>query len=215
MDKIKSFAVAFGIGLSLGTLTVFVARAEIAPPKVFSGVPFGKGQWKMEILSSPHQAEMAKAGMSSVSICMDAAQQMAKTNPMVQSRVEKAQDRCTTRVLKDSASQAQMETTCPEGRTLATITKQAPRVLLMNTIYTPNKGKPETSNSRMSYEGRCAADSALVKADKNSKMCKDMKSQLAGMNPNMCASLEGQGRAMCEQQLGPALKQMKAMCGGN
>lgn len=212
MGKIKSFAVAFGIGLSLGTLTVFVARAEPAVPKVFSGVPFGKGQWKMEMLDGPQKAEMARAGVSGMSICMDAAREMVTSNPAMARQAKASEDSCTSKVLKDTPAEARVESICPEMRTLATITRVSPTALQMAATMTDKKGKVEKMTARMTYQGKCAADGAVVKADRNSAMCKQMKREMAGMDPNMCAQLQGSARSMCEQQMGPMLKQMKAMC---
>jgi hypothetical protein len=69
-----------------------------------------------------------------------------------------------------------------------------------------------TMTLRYTYEGACAEGSPAMRFDKDSDACRQMRGQLADMDPAKACANAGERRAECEARVRAATEQMAAMC---
>jgi hypothetical protein len=199
--------------LVLSTLIPFVAlpaRAadDLAGLRVFGGSAMQKGQWRMEMLKMQRGGKdsQAAAGLNGMSICMDNMGQMAREN-------RQTGERCSTKVLKNLPSLAQVETRCPESSYRSTITREAAGSFLVDGEGTRASGDSFAMKVRYTHQGACRAGSGTVALDKSGPQCKRMREQVAKMNPDKaCRNLTDEQRRMCEAQLLQSLARINSMC---
>lgn len=183
--------------LVLLTATSIGAFAAEEFPKLamFSGGAL-KGLWQMQILDSSQpnvQQMLAQAG--NMSVCADIANQMAKS--------ANRDDNCAFKVLSNTASAAEVETTCGENKSRIKMQKEDAQNFVSDITTTSASGS-QHYKARYTYKGECKGDS-VIQMDKNSPACQ----ALAGVNmAAMCANAPEQYRAQCEQQA----KQTQGMC---
>lgn len=177
-------------------LAVYAQAAGVTDLTLFKAGGLAKGRWGIEVLETD-RPEMQKAMGGKMSICADLAEQIRKN-------AEKDSS-CTPKILTNTASLAEVETTCSDGsRTHAKINKEADKTYLMDLNFTSSDGEKTHSKLRYAYQGECKADDAMIQLDKNSEACKMMSS----VDVSRCQSAPESMRAQCEQQL----KQMAKMC---
>jgi len=96
---------------------VAVADTEKPRLKMFGDEPNPHGLWKTELLEASDPALMANAKrMSEMAVCMDAGLEKGKD-------VKPSESACTRAVLKNTSSESQIETKCPERPTTVTTMK--------------------------------------------------------------------------------------------
>jgi len=198
-----------------------VAAQEMPTPQVFRGSPFQKGQWKMEILEMDAKGREQAHGMpGAMTICMDDIRQMGRNQdgPGGKDRSD-----CKIKLLKDTATVAVMEATCPDGTTRTTLTRESEKSYLMQAAGT-SRGESYAMKARYTYEGaQCtqsgagmgmgaAGPGAGMGANKNSPQCQQAQAQLGSMNPGAMCANAGANRAMCEQNILRMKSQLEAMC---
>jgi hypothetical protein len=209
------FAIVFA---TLTLVTGAAAAAQEMPmPQVFRDTPFQKGQWKMELLEMNARGAAHSGGMpASMSICMDDIREMGRNQagPKGGQRAD-----CKMQILKDTATEAVMETTCPDGTTRATVTRQGEKSYLMQATGT-QRGENYSMKARYTFESAQCTQSGAgmggvgmgMRMDKDSPECQKAKAQLAAMNPGAMCANAGANRAMCEQNVLRMKTQLEAMC---
>ena len=208
--------------IALGALAVLAAApgplaqaAETPLPKVFRDAPFQKGQWKMEFLEMSAKGAQHAGGMpGGMSVCMDDLRDIGRNQAGPRRR--ESPD-CKVQILKDTATEAVMETTCPDGSTRATVTREGDRSFLMQADGKQD-GERYAMKARYTYEGpKCTQQGGMIPGmgmsmDKNSPECQQAQSQLSSMNPGAMCANAGPNRAMCEQNVQRMKAQLEAMC---
>jgi hypothetical protein len=88
-----------------------------------------------------------------------------------------------------------METTCKDGATRATMTRQGDKTFLMQ-AEGMRRGEPYSMKARYTYEGaQCTQSGIDFGVDKNSPECQKARAQISSMNPGtMCANSRRQPR---------------------
>lgn len=201
------------IALAATLATGAAAAQEMPMPQVFRDAPFNKGQWKMEILEMNQGAE--RGGMPGVmTVCMDDIREMGRNRA---GGPGSEQHDCKVQLLKDTATEAVMETTCPNSTTHATVTRQGNKSFLMQATG-QQRGENYSMKARYTYDGpNCTQQSGMVPGmgmsmDKNSPECQQAQAQLSSMNPGAMCANAGANRAMCEQNVQRMKAQLEAMC---
>lgn len=212
--------------IALGALTVLAAaagapvRAADTPiPQVFRDAPFQKGQWKMEFLEMSAKGAQRAGGMpGAMSICMDDIRDMGRNQ--VGPRGREKPD-CKVQILKDTATEAIMESTCPDSTTRATITREGDKSFLMQSAGT-RRGESYSMKARYTFESaQCtqsgtgmgaAGPGAGMRRNQNSPECQRAQAQLGSMNPGTMCANAGANRAMCEQNIQRMRSQLESAC---
>jgi hypothetical protein len=168
-------------------------------PQVFKGMQGQKGQYEVEILEP--------AGKSpKMTVCTDNV-----VNSSGDGRRGGAS--CTYKLLKDTADEAVIESTC-DGRTTKTTIKRESATTLLMSLETAGSAKgSRTMKMRYTHLGACREGQGMVTLDKNSEQCKKIRQQLAQMDPAKQCARQKANREECEQRIGETRKQLAAMCG--
>src|SRR5678816_409068 len=175
------------------------ALADTPPvPKVFKGVQGQKGQYQVEVLEP--------AGKSpKMTICTD---NVVKSS----GESKRGSASCSYRLLKDTADEAVIESTCSGRTSTTTVKRESAKTLLISSETTGAKGA-RTMKMRYTHLGACREGQGTVTLDKNSEQCKKIRQQLAQMDPAKQCARQKANREECEQRIGETRKQLAAMCG--
>lgn len=197
------------IALLLAAATALPAfAAEPRDLQVFRGVPTHKGQWRMEILElqGPEGRGGAAAGQA-MTLCTDNVLKASRER----GREGRRESECKIKVLKDTASEAVVETQCPDGSGRFTMTREGDKRFLMQA---ENQGARGASRMKMRYAylGACSEGQGMMSLDKDSPACQQMRAQAAKMDPAAQCANAGAQRAQCEARMRAAVEQMSAMC---
>jgi hypothetical protein len=187
---------------------VFAASAfaqDTPIPKMFKGMAGQKGQWQMEMLEGGGRAGK---GMT-MTLCTDnlmkpPASKDGKGAP-------KADSKCTHRMLKDTADEAVVETTCPERKSTVTMKRESAKSVMMTMDSTGQRGE-QHMKMRYTHLGPCREGQGTVTLDKNSEQCKKMREQAAKMDPAKQCARQKDDREACEKRMRDAVAQMQGMC---
>ena len=191
-----------GIGLHAVTAYATDSYKDLA---LFKSGNFGRGLWRMEVLSSnnPHMMQAQALTNGKVSICMNAADNLEKHADMAD-----AQEKCDTKILRNTGELAEVARSCPNGSTHTTITRESDKSFLIDNQMTSSKGKNIQMQARYSYEGACKDTDSVIQMDKNSEACKKMGNMDMTKMAGMCAKLPPDAKAQCEQRV----QSMAGMC---
>jgi hypothetical protein len=168
----------------LAALLASFAFADTPPvPKSFKGLSGQKGNYQVEMLEGA-----GKSGMQKMNICTD--------NLMKQGAEGKgkADASCKYRLLKDTADEAVMESTCSGRTSVVTMKRESAKSMLMTMQSTGQKGKPQTMKMRYTHLGACREGQGTMSLDPNGEECKKLKAQAAQMDAKMRESI----LAMCK-----------------
>jgi len=182
-----------------------LAASDMPTPRVLRDGGFQKGQWRMEILEMS-RGHAGSAGMpAAMSMCMENAEKIARGGDDTAG--------CTYRLLKDTASEAVMESVCRDGTSRSTVTREGPRRFLMEATQT-GRGESMSMKARYSYEGPCreSAGPGGVSIDRSSPQCQQALAKAAQINPAAMCADAGAQRAMCEEQARGMRAKLEAMC---
>jgi len=196
---------------ALSLLLVFASSAfaqDVPVPKMFRGMQGQKGQYQVEILEGGGRAGAGKT--PTMTICSDnlmkpPASPAAKDKP-------RAEPGCKYRLLKDTADEAVMESTCPDRTSTVTMKREGSKSMLM-TMSSTGKSGPQTMKMRYTHLGACREGQGAVSFDKNSEQCRKMREQAAKMDPAKQCARAKSDREACEQRVRDVAKQLSAMCG--
>jgi hypothetical protein len=191
---------------AFAVLLAFAASAfaqEMPVPKMFRGMDKQKGQYQVEFLEGGGRAGK---GAPTMTLCTD---NLLKNSAGADK--PRAESSCKYRLLKDTADEAVMESTCPERKSTVTMKREGKSTLM--TVDSTGPRGPQTLKMRYTHLGACREGQGTVSFDKNSEQCRKMKEQAAKMDPaKQCARVK-QDRETCEQRVRDAAKQLSAMCG--
>jgi hypothetical protein len=170
-----------------------------------------RGRWSYEVLEStdPETRKlMGQAGQ--MSVCMDAANEMGREKDK-----NAPEDDCTTKILKNTASVAQVETVCPPDRkTLMTLTRESKDSVLFELTDAGGGGAPASQmKGRYRYQGACSASDAAISFDKNSEVCQQMRESLKELDAaSTCGELPAEQKAACLSMVESQLANVRKMC---
>jgi hypothetical protein len=201
----------FAIAVATLTLATGAVVADEMPlPQMLRNAPFQKGQWKMEVLEMNMKGVEQRGGRpGSITMCMDDLREMSRDR--AEQEGGKRSD-CSYRLLKDTATEAVMKTTCKDGTTRTTMTREGDKTFLMHADGT-RRGEPYSMKARYTYEGaQCTQSGIGFGMDKNSPECQKARAQISTMNPGTMCANAGANRAMCEQNIARMRAQLENMC---
>jgi len=182
------------------------AHAQDAPPvpKMFQGMQGEKGQYRVEILEGAGRAGKAAPAMT---VCTD----NLMRSPAAKDGAKPRADGCKHRLVKDTADEAVMESTCPERHSTITMKRESDKSLLMTMSSTSKRG-PTEMKMRYTHLGPCREGQGAVSFDKNSEQCRKMRERAAKMDPEKQCARQKSDREACEQRMRDLAAQMSAMC---
>jgi len=184
------------------------AAADDKPPvpKVYQGMGTQKGQWKVDFLEvSGRSAD--KKPPPSMTICSESLEKQAREH----SSGPKAKSECRHRVIKDTSSEAIVESTCKERTSTVRTTRENDKTLVMEMDGKSASGRDTHMKLRYSYLGPCREGQGTISLDKNSEQCQKIRQQLAKMDPEKQCAKSSQ-REQCLQQAQATRKQLAGMC---
>lgn len=190
---------------ALATLALLAlpALADDPPmPQLFRGLGAQQGQWRMEILEAEGRGRTLRGGMA-VTLCTDNLFREA------QERSARRSD-CRIRLLKDAPDEALVETECPDRTSRISMKREGAKSLLLQAEASGSRGT-STLKARYTYEGACSAQGTTLRFDKDSDACRQLRAQLAQMDPDKSCARAAQP-AECEARMRAASEQMAAMC---
>jgi hypothetical protein len=198
--------------LVLISAAVFVspALAQDAPPvpKMFQGMQGQKGQYQVEILEGAGtKGERQGKGSPAMTVCTD----NLMRSPAAKDGAKPRADGCKHRLVKDTADEAVLESTCPERQSTITMKREGAKSMLMTMSSTSKRG-PTEMKMRYTHLGPCREGQGAVSFDKNSEQCKKMKERAAKMDPVKQCARQKSDREACEQRMRDLAAQMSAMC---
>jgi len=146
-----------------------VAADEVMTPRMFKGMQ--KGQWKAEMT----EASASKSGkpMPTMMVCTDNLLEQQKS-------IQKTESDCKRRFVKDTSSEAVIESVCPERTTTTTIRKQNADNVEVTIDSTGTRG-PRHMKIHYTHVGACKAGQGTVTFDKDSEQCRKIRDAAARM----------------------------------
>ncbi|OAI51946.1 hypothetical protein AYO46_01065 [Betaproteobacteria bacterium SCGC AG-212-J23] len=147
------------------------AFADTPPvPKVFKGMQGQKGQYQVEMLEAAGKSSARK-----MTICTD---NLMKPHAEGKGRSEVS---CKYKLLKDTADEAMIESTCNERTSTVTLKRENAKSILMSMQSTGPRGA-SNMKARYTYLGACREGQGTMSLDPDSPECKQMKAQAAQMD---------------------------------
>jgi hypothetical protein len=203
----KRFAVALA---ALTLATGGVVAGEMPMPQMFRNAPFQKGQWKVDVLEMNMKGGPQRGGRpGAITMCMQDLREMGRDR--AEQEGGKKSD-CSYRLLKDTATEALMETICEDGTRRTTMTREGDRTFLMQS-QGMRHGEPYSMKARYTYEGaQCTQSGIGTRMDRNSPECEKARARAASMNPGTMCANAGANRAMCEQNVARMRAQLESAC---
>jgi hypothetical protein len=182
------------------------AFADTPPvPKVFKGMSGQKGQYQVDILEGAGKSSSPQK----MTICTD---NLMQSGPQAKGKGGgSSSSSCKHNILKDTADEAIVETICDGRTSKVTIKRESAKSMLMSMESSGAKG-PHTVKMRYTHLGACRAGQGTVSMDPNSEQCKQIRQQMAQMDPAKQCANSGSNRAQCEKQFADMRKQMSGMC---
>lgn len=164
MNHVLSIAAVCALGFAAA-----VAADEVMTPRMFKGMQ--KGQWKAEMT----EASASKSGkpMPTMLVCTDNLLEQQKS-------AQKMESNCKRRFVKDTASEAVIESVCPE-RTSTTTIKKLNTDTVDVTIDSTGKRGSRHMKIRYTHVGACKAGQSTVTFDKDSEQCRKIRDAAAKM----------------------------------
>jgi len=149
---------------------------------------------------------MVTGGMAAITLCTDNLYREARERGTRHGRRD-----CKVQVLKDTPDEALMETACPDSTSRILMTREGVKSMLMQAEVSGRRGV-STMKMRYTYEGACTEGAGTMRFDKESDACRQMRAQLAQMDPDKSCASAGAQRAQCEARVRAAAEQLAAMC---
>jgi hypothetical protein len=119
---------------------------------------------------------------------------------------------CKSRLLKDTAGEAIVETACKERTTTVTMKRENANSILVAMTSTGPRG-PQSAKMRYTHLGPCREGQGAVSFDKDSEQCRKMRAQAARMDPEKSCARQKADREQCEQRMRDTAAKLAAMCG--
>ena len=177
------------------------AMAETPPvPKMFKGMQGQKGQYQIDILEAA-----GKSAPQKMTICTD----NLMKSPAQGARADSG---CTYKLLKDTADEAVVESTCNGRTSTIGFKRESANSLLMSMQSAGPKG-PQTMKMRYTHLGACREGQGMVTLDKDSEQCQKIRQQAARMDPDKQCARQKARREECEQRVREQRDRLAQMCG--
>lgn len=158
------------------------ALADTPPvPKVFKGIQGQKGQYQVEMLETGGKSSAPQK----MTICTD--NLMKPPAGGSKSGAKRGDSGCKYKLLKDTADEAVIESTCNERTSTVTVKRESAKSMLMSIQSSGPKG-PQTMKMRYTHLGACREGQGTVSLDPNSEQCKQMREQAAKMKDRETAA---------------------------
>jgi hypothetical protein len=186
------------------------ALAQDAPPvpRMFQGMQGQKGQWQVEFLEATGAGREGKAKPPTMTLCTD---NLVGSQAQQERRAARGGSQCKHRLVKDTASEAVVESTCPESTSVLTLTRESANSIVMAIQSSGARGE-RTAKMRYTHLGACRAGQGAMSFDKDSEQCRKLKERAAKIDPEkQCARTKGD-RAECEQRVRDTAAKLSAMC---
>jgi hypothetical protein len=169
----------------LAVLFSTFAFADTPPvPKAFKGLSGQKGNYQVEMLEGA-----GKSSMQKMNICTD---NLMKSGTEGKGKPDQS---CKHKLLKDTADEAVIESTCSGRTSVVTMKRESAKTMLMTMESTGQKGKPQTMKMRYTHLGACREGQGTMSLDPNSDQCKQMREAAGKMKDRAMAD---QMLAMCK-----------------
>lgn len=162
MNQTAAIVAALTLGFAAA-----VAADEAMVPKMFKGMQ--KGQWRAQITEA--SANKSGKAMPTMVICTDNLLEQQKAH-------EKTESKCKRRFVKDTSSEAVIESVCPERTSTVTMKKQNADNVEVS-IDSDGKRGPQHMKIHYTHLGACAAGQGTVMFDKDSDQCKRIRAAAA------------------------------------
>jgi hypothetical protein len=172
------------LSLFLTFLATFAFADNPPVPKAFKGLSGQKGNYQVEMLEGAGKS----SGMQKMNICTDNLMKPPADNK------GKPDTSCKHKLLKDTADEAVIESTCSGRTSVVTMKRESAKTMLMTMESTSQKGKPQTVKMRYTHLGACREGQGTMSLDPNGEQCRQMRAQAAQMDPKMRESM----LAMCK-----------------
>jgi len=180
------------------------AYADTPPvPKLFKGIQGQKGQYQVEILEAA-----GKPSTQKMTICTD---NLMKPHAEGKGGKGRSEVTCKYKLLKDTADEAVIESTCNERTSTVTLKRESAKSIFMSMQSTGPRGS-QTMKARYTHLGACREGQGAVSLDPNSDQCRKMKEQAAKMDPAKQCANQTADRAKCEQRMREMRDKMAGMC---
>jgi|SRR6185436_14083343 len=154
------------------------AFADTPPvPKVFKGMQGQKGQYQVEVLEGA-----GKSAGRKMTLCTD-----NLMKPAAEGKKKGSESNCKYKLLKDTADEATIESTCDQRTSVVNIKRESAKTLLMSMQNDGPKG-PTTMKMRYTHIGACREGQGTMSLDPNSPECKQMMEQAAKMKDRETAA---------------------------
>lgn len=163
--------------LSLALLASFAYAADMPVPKVFKGMQGQKGQYQVEVLESAGKSAGQKMTICTDNLMKPPAEGKGKSS---------SQSSCKQKILKDTADEAVIESTCDDRKSTVSVKRENAKTLLMSVQSDTKKG-PQTMKMRYTHIGACREGQGSFSLDPNSEECKSMRQQAAQMKDRAMA----------------------------
>lgn len=165
-------------------LLAFLASSVYADtppvPKVFKGMHGQKGQYQVDILEAGGKSSAPRK----MTICTD---NLMKPPAGGAKGSKGADSGCKYKLLKDTADEAVIESTCNDRTSTVTVKRESAKSMLMSMQSTGPRG-PQTMKMRYTHLGACREGQGAVSLDPNSEQCKKMREQAAKMKDREAAA---------------------------
>jgi hypothetical protein len=191
--------------LLIGLFAASVMADTPPVPKVFKGVQGQKGQYQVDIL----EAAGKSSAPQKMTICTD---NLMKPPAGGAKGGKGADSGCKYKLLKDTADEAVIESTCNERTSTVTVKRESAKSMLMTMQSSGPKG-PQTIRMRYTHLGACREGQGTVTLDPNSEQCQKIRQQAAQMDPAKQCARQKADREQCEQRMREARDRLAGMCG--
>ena len=184
-------------------LSPALAQEAPAAPKLFEGMPGGKGQWQVEFL----EGVAGKGKPPTMTLCTD----NVVRSQQQQERQAARRAQCTQRLLKDTPTEAVIESACPDATSTVTMTRDSPNSVLMAIESSGARGE-RSMKMRYTHLGACREGQGALSFDRDSEQCRKLRARAEKMDPEKaCARTKGD-RAECEQRMRDTVAKLSEMC---
>ena len=198
----------FAASMAAALLVTAPAAAQDKPPvpKMLQGMGAQKGQWRVDLLEGGVNRPGAPTTMT---LCTD--NLVGQASGSAPRGAPKSQSSCQHRLLKDTSSEAVIETTCKDRTSTVTMTREDAKTVLMDRAST-GRGGPHHMKMRYTSLGPCREGQGPITFDPDSAQCRRMKAQAQNIDPEKSCARESAHHEECLQRMREMASRLSSMC---
>lgn len=198
----------FAASMAAALLVTAPAAAQDKPPvpKMLQGMGAQKGQWRVDLLEGGVNRPGAPTTMT---LCTD--NLVGQASGSAPRGAPKSQSSCQHRLLKDTSSEAVIETTCKDRTSTVTMTREDAKTVLMDMAST-GRGGPHHMKMRYTSLGPCREGQGPITFDPDSAQCRRMKAQAQNIDPEKSCARESAHHEECLQRMREMASRLSSMC---